>query len=161
MCIYLCMYVYIYGCMYLFMYVCMYVYIYGCMYLFMYLCVYICIMYVYTCLHVCKLVLQIPSWQLQLRSANQEIPLNLCKPTVRYRVHNSRLLVPIMNDINLYHIYPSPIFQLCLISFYHLPVTFIVFSYPTFPHHNPICTPPFPQPCQMFRPLILFNLPQQ
>ena len=128
------------------------------------MCVYLCMyvrMYVYMNLFFSIFKHQIPSWQPQLHSANQQISLNLCKPTVRYRVHNSRLLVPIMNDINLYHIYPSPNFQLCLISFYHLPVTFIVFSYPTSPHHNPICTFPLPQPCQMSRPLILFNLPQQ
>ena len=82
------------------------------LYAYIYVCMCVCIYVIY--LYVNKFVHQIPSWQLQLRSANQEIPLNLCKPTVRYRVHNSRLLVPIMNDINLYHIYPSPIFQLCL-----------------------------------------------
>jgi len=101
--------VYVY--MYLYMYLSMYVYLYVCNYVCMYACIYVCIcLYMYVCVlifYVCKFVQQIPYRQLNLSSANQEIPLNVCKPTVRYRVHNSRLLVTIMNDIILFHVYTS------------------------------------------------------
>ena len=56
---------------------------------------YIYIYMLYVCIFIyinaCKFVQQIPSRQLQLRSANQEFSLISQKPKVRYRVHNSPL----------------------------------------------------------------------
>ena len=58
MCIwmYVCMYKYIYVCMYvwIYMYVCMYEYIYVCMYVCMNIYMYVC-MYEYVCMYVCML----------------------------------------------------------------------------------------------------------
>jgi hypothetical protein len=50
---------------------------------------------------------QSPSWEADIHSASQEIPCLLCNPNVHYRVNNSPPLIPVLNQMNPLHTFPS------------------------------------------------------
>jgi hypothetical protein len=72
-------------------------------------------------------------------SCNQEIPVILWNPEVRYRIHNSPPLVPILSHTNPVHVLPS---YLCKnYSRIILPSTptSCKWSLPSVFHQNPLC----------------------
>jgi hypothetical protein len=50
---------------------------------------------------------QSPSWEVNNRSASQEIPLILCNTKVHYRVHNRQSMFPILSQMHAVHTFPS------------------------------------------------------
>ena len=82
---------------------------------------------------------QNPSWEANRFSASQEIPRILWNPKVHYRIHKCPPLVPILSQIDPFHI-PHPIsWRFILILSSHLHLGLPSGLHPSgFPHQYPV-----------------------
>ena len=97
---------------------------------------------------------EIPSWEANRFSANQEIPRNLWNPKLHYRFYQCPPPVPNLSQISPVHAPQS--------HFLKIHFNIILQSRPgfaewtlsfRFPHQNPVCTPSHPHTCYIPRPL--------